>query len=124
MKRQHLHTNGTFLSRGQFPERPNIHFPADIELTSSFVKFLLDGLAFFFMLPPVFVLTVLVAIPYALAGPALHEGITLLFASRTHLGRGGPIFRVGFGIISLSLHRFAERHGAELLSGRRHFFFR
>jgi len=39
------------------------------------------------MLLPVFVLTFLVAIPNALAGPAHFEGITFVFARRTHLGR-------------------------------------
>ena len=71
------------------------------------------------MLPAATVLTILVTIPNALAGPALREGITRLAARRTQLVRGGPIFRLGFGIIVLlPFHRIAEGHGAELLSSR------
>ena len=83
MKRQHTHADWALLPRGAFPERPDIQLRADIKLASSLVKFLLDATALFLVLLPVFVLTVLVAIPNALAGPALHEGITLLSASRT-----------------------------------------
>ena len=66
-----MHADWTFLLRGQFPKGANILLGAEIELASSFTKFLLDKLAFFFMLLPVFVLTILVTIPNALAGPAL-----------------------------------------------------
>ena len=59
------------------------------------------------MLFPVFVLTILVAIPNALARDTLLEGITLLSARRTHLGRGGLIFRGGFGVIILAQIRRA-----------------
>ena len=68
---------------------------------------------------PVFVLTFLITIPDALAGPALHEGIALLAARRTRQLGWGPVFSGGFGIIILLSHRFAERHGTELLSSRR-----
>ena len=72
------------------------------------------------MLLAMFVLTLLVAIPNALAAATLLEGITLRFARRTQLGRGGPIiFRAGFGVIILSFLGFAERHGGDLLSSRR-----
>ena len=131
-----MHADWTLLPRGRFFKRPEIELAssflefslealalnlvdAEIELASSFIKFLLDALALLLMLLPVFVLTVLVAIPNALAGRALLEGITLLFASRTQqFGRGGPIFRGGFGfIIFLSFPRFSERHRTELFSG-------
>ena len=69
------------------------------------------------MLPPVALLTVLVAIPNALAGRALLEGITFLAARRTQLGRG-LILLGGLGIGILPFRRFAERHGAELPSCR------
>ena len=74
------------------------------------------------MLLPAFFLTHRVAIPNALAGRALLDGITRLSARRTQLlGRGGgPIFRVGFGgIIILPLRGCAKRHGTELLGSRR-----
>ena len=90
--------------------------PRSFELASSFLENLLDGLALLLMLPPVFVLTLLVTVPNALAGPALHEGVTLLAARRTHLGRAGPTFCVWLGTVLLSFHRFAECHCAELLS--------
>ena len=108
MKRQHTHTNWALLLRGQFfnTSRAQIQLPTEIELSSSLIKNLFDGPAFFFMLLAVFVLTILVAIPNALAPVALLEGITLLSASRTQqLGRGGPTFRIGFGIILLPFHR-------------------
>ena len=76
MKRQYMHADGTLLPWGQFLKRADVQLGADIELSSMFVKHLLDALAFFFMLLPVLVLTLLVAIPNTLAGPALHEGIT------------------------------------------------
>jgi len=68
------------------------------------------------MLLPVFVLTILVAIPNAIAGRTILEGVTLLSASRTQqlLGRG-PVFRGGF----LFLRGFADRHGAEQHDGSR-----
>ena len=96
-----------------------------IELASSFIKFLLDTLALFLMNLPVFVLTFLVAIPNAPAGPTLLGGTTFLSAGRTQLlGRGGPIFLVVLVIISgliiiRTFHRFAERHGSDLSSCRR-----
>jgi hypothetical protein len=97
--------------------------PAPCRGRACLLQLLLDALAFFFMLLPVFVLAILVAIPNALAIPTLLEGITLLVACRTQkLGRGGPMFLgvlVTFGFIILSFPRFAERHGAELLSSRR-----
>ena len=101
MDRRHTHADGAFLLRGQRRQRAQILLDAEIELASSFIQHLLNGLAFFFMLLPVLVLAVLVAIPNALAGPALHEGITLLTARRTQLlgwGRWGPVFRVGFTV--------------------------
>ena len=109
MKRQRVHTDWALLPRGHFLKRAKIHLRANVELASSIIKNLLDGPAFLLMLLPVFVLTILVAIPNALAGPALHEGVTLLSARRTHLRRGrGPTFRRGFGFIILSLHRFTD----------------
>ena len=104
MKRQQTHADWALLPMGQFSERTKIQFRANIELPFSFVKFLLDELAFFFMLFPVLVLTFLVTIPYALAGPALHEGITLFPACRTHLGRS----LVTFGFILAFFNRFAK----------------
>ena len=73
------------------------------------------------MLLPVLVLTVLVTVPNALAGPALHEGITLFAARRTQLLGWGLVFRGGS---ILPFRRFAKRHRTELLSSRgRHRFF-
>ena len=119
MNRHRAHADRAFLPRGQFPKRADILLGAEIELASSFIKLLLDALANLLMLLAVMVLTILVAIPNALAGRALFEGITFLFTPRTQLGRG-PVFRGGFfGFIILSFHRFAERHGAELLRNRR-----
>ena len=115
-----MHADGTLLPWGRFLKRADVQLGADIELASSFVKLLLDALALLFMLLPVFVLTILITVPNALAIPTLLEGITLLFARRTQLGRS-PVFRGGaFGFIILSFHWFAERHGADLLSCRRH----
>ena len=120
MEWRNTHADWALLPRGEFPKRPNINLRADIELASSLIKFLLDELAFFFMFPPVFVLTFLVAIPNALAGPALHQSITFLPASRTHvLGWGGPIFHFRFGIIILPFHRSAKRQRTELLGSHR-----
>ena len=119
MKRQRTHADWTLLLWGQFPERTNILLRAEVELASSFIEFLLDGLAFCFMLLPVLILAVLVAIPNALAGPALHEGTAFLAVRRTHLFLGwGPVFRVGSGFAVFLFCRFAERHGTELLSSR------
>ena len=115
-----MHADWTLLPRGQFPQRAQILLGAEIELASSFVKFFLDWPALLLMLLPVFVLTFLVAIPNALAGRALLDSVTLLAARRTQLGWGPVrvvfVFRFGF---TLSFDRFAERHGAELLSGSR-----
>ena len=95
MNGQHPHTDRTFLLRGQFPKRADILLGAEIELASSFIKLLRDALANPLMLLAVFVLTILVAIPNALAIPTLLEGITSLAARRTTLGLG-PIFRGEF----------------------------
>ena len=97
MKRQHTHADGTLLLRGQFPERPNILFGAEIELASSFIKHLLDPLALLLMLLVVTVLAILVAIPNTLAPITLLESIALRFARRALVfGRGGrPIIRGG-----------------------------
>ena len=102
MKRQHLHTNWTLLLRGQLPKRAKIQLRAKIELASSFLKHLLDSLALLLVFLPVFVLTLLVAIPNALAGRTLLGGITFLAARRAELGFG-PIFRGGFGSTILHL---------------------
>ena len=59
------------------------------------------------MLLAVLFLALFVAVPNALAGCALLDGITLLSARRTHLGRGGLIFRGGFGVIILAQIRRA-----------------
>ena len=119
MDRQHAHADWAFLPWGHFPERPNILLGAEIELASSFIKDRLNKPALLLMLLAVFVLTFLVAIPNALAPVALLECIALLAARRTELGWVGPNFRGGFGAIIFSLRRFAERHGAELLSSGR-----
>ena len=111
MNWQHLHADWTLPPRGKFPKRANILFGTDIELASSFTKFLLDAPALLPMLLVVTLLTIPVAIPNTLAGRALLDGITLLFARRTQLGRGGPTFRRGTGTVILSLRRVAERHG-------------
>jgi hypothetical protein len=50
------------------------------ELAFSVIKHLLDGLALLLVLLAVTVLTILVAIPNALAGPTLFEGIIALAA--------------------------------------------
>ena len=115
-----MHADWAFLPRGKFPRRPDILFGADIELASSLIQNALDALTLLLMLLPVFVLTLLVAIPNALAGRTLLEGtsITLLAARQAQLGRG--LILLGVGITILPVHRFlAERHGAELLSCRR-----
>ena len=83
MNRQWLHADWALLPRGQLLKRPNIHLGAKVELASSILKRLLDTSALLFMLLPVFVLAILVAIPNALAGPALHEAITFLSARRS-----------------------------------------
>ena len=80
MTRQHTHADWTLLPRGQFPKRANLQLRPEIELASSLIKFFLDDLTFFPMLLPMFVLTILVAIPNALAIPALFEGVTFLSA--------------------------------------------
>ena len=121
MDRQHMHANWALLSREQFPERPHIQLGAEIELSSSPINNMFDGSAFLLMLLPVFFLTILVAIPNALAIPTFHEAITLLSACRTHLG-WDPVFLGGVLVILglvLSFYRFTEGHGAELLSSSR-----
>ena len=125
MDRQHLHADWTLLPWRQLPNtcRPNVHLGAEIELTSTLVKLLFYTPALNLMLLPVSVLAFLVAIPNAHAIPTLHEGITLLAARRTQLGRGCRIFHVGFDfIVILSFCRCAERHGAELLGSCRVLF--
>ena len=57
------------------------------------------------MLLPVFVLTILVAIPNALAGRALFEGIAAFTARRTHLGVA-PISRNRFWNLNILAHPF------------------
>ena len=130
-----MHADWTLLPRGRLFKRPEIELAssflkfsletlaldlidAEIELASSLVKLRRDTLALLLMLLAVLVLTLLVAIPNALAPVALLEGITFLAAGRAEfLGRGrglfGPIFLHGF---NLSSHRFGERQRAELLS--------
>ena len=116
MNRQRMHTDGTPLPRGQFPERANVQLFAEIELASPFIKFFHDDLAFFSVLLAVLVLTFLVAIPDALAPVALLESVAFLSARRAHLCRDLILALVIFGSIILSLPRFAERHIAELVS--------
>ena len=87
MNRQHPHADGALLLRGQFPQRPDVQLGADIELASSFIEFLLDGPAFMFMLLAVAVQTILATIPDAQAPAALLQGVALLAARRTQLGR-------------------------------------
>ena len=99
MNGQDMHADGTLLPRGHFPKsrRTNIFLGTESEFASSLIKFLLDTPAFLLMLLAVFVLTFLVAIPNAQASGTLLEGITSLAARRAQqLGRGGPIFLVGF----------------------------
>ena len=88
----------------------NLSFRRFVERLGSRIKFLLDAVAFFSMLASMTHLTSNVAIPNALAGRTLLEGITFLSARRTRLCFG-PIFPGGFGIVILPFHRFAERHG-------------
>ena len=73
MKRQRMHTDWALLLRGHFPKRANLILCADIGFASSLIQNALDALALNFMLLPVFVLTFFVAIPNALAGPALLQ---------------------------------------------------
>ena len=87
MERQRTHADWTILPRGHYPKRPDVHLGTEIELTSSFIEFLLDGPAFMFMLLAVAVQTILVTIPDAQAPAALLQGIALLAARRTQLGR-------------------------------------
>ena len=120
MQWQHTHTDGTLLPLGHFSKRSNILLGTETELASSFIKNLLDGSAFMFMLLAVLVLAFLIAIPNTLAPVALLEGITLFAARRTQLLGIGPIFLGGVCfVVILSFHRFAERHGTKLLSCRR-----
>ena len=107
MERQRTHADWTILPRGHYPKRPDVHLGTEIELTSSFIEFLLDGPAFMFMLLTMFVLTLLVAVPDALAPVALLQGITLLSARRAQLlgCRDGPSFRGGFAGIIIILFR-------------------
>ena len=116
-----MHADWALLPRGHLPKRPNFLLLAEIELASSFVKLLLDTLTLLLMLLPVLVLTFLVAIPNALARRTLLEGIALLAARRTTF-RGLIVLLgvlVSFGFCNLSLPRFAERRGGELVSSRR-----
>ena len=129
-----MHADWTLLPRGRLFKRPEIELAssflkfsletlaldlidAEIELASSLVKLRRDTLALLLMLFAVLVLTLLVAIPNALAPVALLEGITFLAAGRAEfLGRGRGRGLFGLRGFNLSSHRFAERHGAELLS--------
>ena len=100
-------------------KRANVQLCAEIELASTLFKFVLDALALMFVLLAAFVLALLVAIPNALAGRTLFEGVAFLSARRTELlGSGGPIFRGGFGIVILPFCRFAWRNRVELLGSR------
>ena len=140
-----MHADWTLLPRGRLFKRPEIELAssflkfsletlaldlidAEIELASSLCKLRRDTLALLLMLLAVLVLTLLVAIPDALAPVALLEGITYLAARRAEfLGQGRGLFGPLF--LCVSSHRFAERHGAELLSTcpcscRCSFFFR
>ena len=120
MKGKCMHADWAILPRGQFSKRPDILLGAEIELSSSFVKLLLDKAALLLMLLAMLILTLLVAIPNAPAPVAHLQSISLLFARRAELLGFGPIFRSGFGFIFLSsFHRFVDRHGTELLSSRR-----
>ena len=85
MNRQRTHADWALLLRGKFSNRPNVQLGAEIELASTFMKNLLDTLAFMFMFVTVFLLTRAIAIPNALTCRALLEGIALLTALRTHL---------------------------------------
>ena len=71
----------------QLLKLPDLLLGAEIELASSFVEHRLDAPALLLMLLAVLVLTLLVAIPNALAPVAHLEGIALLSAPRTELGR-------------------------------------
>jgi hypothetical protein len=113
-----MHADWTLLPRGYFPERPDIQLRTAVELASTFVKLLLDALALFLMFLPVFILAILVAIPNALAIPTFLEGITLLSARRTHLGRSLTLLGI-LVIFILSFCRFVERHGTEQLGSCR-----
>ena len=114
MKRQRTHADWTFLPRRGVRKGTQIQFIAEIELSSSLSKLLLDAPALLPMHLPVTLLTSGVAIPDALAVPALHEFIAFLSTSRTFLGWGPVcvvfVFRFGF---TLSFRRFDERHGAK-----------
>ena len=101
MKRQHTHADWTLLPWGRFLKRPNIQLIAEIELSSSFSERLLDGFAFFFMLLPMPLLAVPVAVPNALTVPALHEFIALLSALRAQVR--------GFTLELLPPNFFAKR---------------
>ena len=120
MDRQGAHADWAFLPRWHFPERAENQLRADMEFASSFIKHFLDFPALYLMHLAVAVQTILVTIPDAQAPAALFEGIALLAARRTLLGRG-PVFRSigGFVIITLPFGRIAERDGAELLRGLR-----
>ena len=110
-----MHADWALLPRGDFSDRANLLLRTKVELVSSFVKLLLDALTLLLVLPPVTVLTILVAIPNALAIPTLLGGITLLTAPRAQLFLGrGPVV-LGVLVIfrlTLSFRTFlAERHG-------------
>ena len=117
MHRHYTHADWALLPRGQLSKRPDIQFRTKIELAVSCHENLLDGLAFLLMLLPVFVLAFLIAIPNALAGPALHEGITLLATRRTQLGWN--LILLVLVIFGFSFVGFTERNRTELLSNRR-----
>jgi hypothetical protein len=83
MNWQRTHAYWALLPWGHFSDRANLLLGAQVELTSSFLKLLLDALALLPMLPAVTVLATLVAIPNALARGTLLDGITFLSARRT-----------------------------------------
>ena len=87
MKRQHTHADWTLLPWEQFFDRADILLGADVELASSFIKFLHDAPALFLMLLAVLVLTFLVTIPNALApGTLLDASLFLPHAEQNFAG--------------------------------------
>ena len=102
MNRHHTHADWTLLPRGYFLKRADVQLFAEIELASSSINNILDDPAFMLVLLSVLFLALLVAIPNALAGRALLDGIALLSARRTHLGRGLGITLLVGVLISVS----------------------
>ena len=87
MDRQGAHADWAFLPRWHFPERAENQLRADMEFASSFIKHFLDFPALYLMHLAVAVQTILVTIPDAQAPAALLQGVALLAARRTQLGR-------------------------------------